>query len=59
MGEILNKEVLQIEKQLDGAIFWEIHDFLKIHRPDLTRSPAGADIKIKAIGGRKAYFTRV
>ena len=54
---VLNKEVLQIEKQLDGAIFGEIHDFLKIHRADLISSPGGAEIKVKAIGGRKAYFT--
>lgn len=55
--EILAKEVLQIEKQLEGAIFGEIHDFLKIHRPDLVKSPGGAEIKVREIGGRKAYYT--
>lgn len=58
IAEVLNKEVMQIKKRLKGAIFGEVLDFLKVHHPGLARSPGGAEIKVKEIGGRKSYYTR-
>ncbi len=49
------------EKQLGLAhpdiISGEYREFLKIHGPKIKKSPTGAEVLVKKIGGRKTYYT--
>ncbi len=48
------KEILKAEPHILSG---EIRDFLAIHNAKKTKSPTGATIKKKAVGGRKTYYT--
>lgn len=55
--EVLRKEIMQLTKAIPESFHAEVKTFLKIHHPDLEKSPTGYDIKIEKVGGRKTYYT--
>lgn len=57
LKDVLEKEIAHIGKKLPDALNGEIKDFLKVHHPDLKKSPTGAEIKIEKKGARKTYYT--
>lgn len=56
--DVLEKEIVHIGKKLPDALNGEIKDFLKIHHPNLKKSPTGAEIMIEKKGARKTYYTK-
>ncbi|WP_298735822.1 DNA-formamidopyrimidine glycosylase family protein [uncultured Chitinophaga sp.] len=54
---VLQRAEKQILKEHPDIISGEIRDFMVIHNPKKTHSPGGAEIKHKAVGGRKTYYT--
>jgi formamidopyrimidine-DNA glycosylase len=57
MKRVLQKAEKSILKSHPDIISGEVRDFMFIHNPDKKKSPKGADINIKKVGGRKTYFT--
>jgi formamidopyrimidine-DNA glycosylase len=57
INHILYKESVDIAKKLPDALSGEIKDFLRVHRPDLRKSPTGADILVEKKAARKTYYT--
>jgi len=54
---VLSKEAKDIAKKLPVDLHGEIKEFLRVHRPDLEKSPTGAKIIIDKKGARKTYYT--
>lgn len=48
------QKIKKVDPEIIGG---EIRDFLMIHNSKKKKSPNGAPIKIKAVGGRKSYYT--
>jgi len=57
VGKVLKHAEKQIRKAAPDIIGGEERDFLLIHNPHKKKSPSGAAIKRKAVGGRKTYYT--
>lgn len=55
--QVLKKGERQIRKAAPGIIGGELRDFMVIHNARLRKSPTGAVIKHKPVGGRKTYYT--
>jgi formamidopyrimidine-DNA glycosylase len=55
--QVLKKAIQQIRKAAPGIIGGELRDFLGVHNAAQKRSPTGAVIKQKTVGGRKTYYT--
>jgi formamidopyrimidine-DNA glycosylase len=56
--QVLKHAVRQIRQTAPGIIGGEQRDFLQIHNARAKKSPYGAPILVKPIGGRKTYYTR-
>jgi len=54
---VLENAIRQIRKSNPDIISGEVRDFLKIHSPKKTNSPAGVPIQMKKTGARKTYYT--
>jgi len=54
---VLQKAEKSIIKSNPDIISGEIRDFMLIHNSKKEKSPAGAPIKVKSVGGRKTYYT--
>ncbi|PTT04064.1 formamidopyrimidine-DNA glycosylase [Pedobacter sp. HMWF019] len=57
INHVLYQESVDIAKKLPKALNGEIKDFLRLHRPDLKKSPTGTEIQIEKKGARKTYYT--
>ena len=55
---VLKDAEKQISKASPGIIGGEIRDFLVIHNATKKKSPRGATIIHKTVGGRKTYYTK-
>ncbi|EAY30245.1 DNA-formamidopyrimidine glycosylase family protein [Microscilla marina] len=56
--QVLKNGETQIKISHPDIIAGEIRDFMKIHHPDKTHSPTGADILIQKLNKRKTYYTK-
>ena len=56
--QVLKKAVQQIRKEDPEIIGGELRDFLLIHNSHKKKSPGGATILTKTVGGRKTYYTK-
>lgn len=54
---VLNDAIKHLHKTHAEIIKGEVRDFLKIHNAKKDKSPTGATIQQKTIGGRKTYYT--
>jgi|SRR5215211_5241238 len=54
---VLTEAEKQILKSNPDLITGEVRDFLKIHNARKQKSPGGAPIQHKIVGGRKTYYT--
>jgi formamidopyrimidine-DNA glycosylase len=54
---VLEKEVGDIAQKLPVELNGEVNDFLRIHHPDLEKSPTGVKIQVEKKGARKTYYT--
>ena len=54
---VLEKESVDIGKKLPVELHGEIKEFLRIHSPDLEKSPTGKKIIVEKKGARKTYYT--
>lgn len=54
---VLQNAIREITKSHPEIISGEVRDFLKIHSPKKTSSPAGVAIQMKKVGARKTYYT--
>ncbi|WP_353718320.1 DNA-formamidopyrimidine glycosylase family protein [Dyadobacter sp. 676] len=57
IGKVLRDAEKKILKENPDIISGEVRDFLKIHNSKKEKSPGGAAILSKSVGGRKTYFT--
>jgi formamidopyrimidine-DNA glycosylase len=55
---VLQRAKKQIRKFHPDIIAGEVRDFLLIHNPGKKQSPSGEKILVKAVGGRKTYYTK-
>jgi formamidopyrimidine-DNA glycosylase len=55
--KVLNNAEKQIRKEDPTIIGGELRDFLSVHNSRKKKSPTGAQINVKAVGGRKTYYT--
>jgi formamidopyrimidine-DNA glycosylase len=53
---VLQNAIASLERLAPDAINGERRDFLAVHHPDRTHSPAGSPIHCTTIGFRKTYF---
>lgn len=56
--QVLKHGETQIKITHPDIIAGEIRDFMKIHNPNNTHSPTGAEILIQKLNKRKTYYTR-
>jgi formamidopyrimidine-DNA glycosylase len=56
--QVLKHGETQIKISHPDIIAGEIRDFMKIHNPNKTHSPTGAEILIQKLNKRKTYYTR-
>lgn len=62
----LHRQIKQVLKDGEGKIKMthpdiiagEMRDFMKIHHPDKTHAPTGAEILVQKLNKRKTYYTR-
>ena len=55
--KVLKDAIKHITKNHPDIIKGEVRDFLNIHNAKKDKSPTGAPILVKVVGGRKTYYT--